>query len=100
MATVRDASGNAPFSTPDRRITSIEGIAKSYAVSPSDSVDLPNGVTTGILVDTAGAVKVTYKDGTVSEVYLIAGQWHLMEVTRIWATTVGTIAQGIEAGYA
>ncbi len=96
MAIVRDASGNSPFGL-DRHITPVTGIARSYDVAPSDSTDIPQGVTTALMCAGAGAVKVTYATGIVSTVYLQAGIWVVMEVIRVWATD--TTATGIEAGY-
>lgn len=97
MATVRDLSGNAPFAAPDRNISDVTGIARSYDVTPSDSVDLPNGVCAALSVAAAGDVKITYASGVTSTTYLQAGIWHPMDVTRVWST--GTTATGVEAGY-
>ena len=51
----------------------------------------------GLLVDSAGDVKVIYENGQEDTVYLAAGLWHGMEVKRVYST--GTTATGIHAGY-
>ncbi len=72
-------------------------IVHSEAVSPSDSVDLPSGATTGLLVDVTGAVKVTYISGATDTLTLAAGVWHPMGVIRVWAASL--TASGVHAGY-
>ncbi len=54
-------------------------------------------VTRALLVDVAGAVKVTYADGLADTVTLVAGVWHPMQVKIVWST--GTTATGLHAGY-
>lgn len=98
MATVRDLSGNAPFNGVDKAISEVPGISRSYPVTLSDTVDIPQGVTTALNCAAAGTVKVTYATGIVDTVYLNAGIWAQMEVIRVWNT--GTSATGVVAGYA
>lgn len=103
MAIVADLSGNAPFSlsntsgNKDGHNSNFDDIQRSYAVIPSDSVDLPNGACDAIMVTVAGLVKVTYVGGVVDAPYVGAGIWQPMNVKRIWAGT--TTATGIFAGY-
>ena len=70
-------------------------IGTSEIITPSDTVDLINKGR-GLLVDTAGTVKVTYEDGSIDTVTLTAGFWHPMRPTRVWTT--GT-AVGIHIGW-
>lgn len=72
-------------------------VRASVTVTPSDSVDLTDGSTKGVLVGVTGNVKITYETGVTDTVALAAGVWHPMAVTRIWST--GTTATGIHAGY-
>lgn len=69
----------------------------SVTVTGSDTVDLAQWPTQGILVDTSGTLKVSYPNGTTDTMTLTAGIWHSMAVRRIWST--GTSATGLHAGY-
>ena len=75
----------------------IRSVAYSEAVEPSDSVDLPGGLTRAVLVAESGIVSVTYANGVTDNPYLLAGVWHPMQVKRVRST--GTAATGIKAGY-
>lgn len=99
MAIKADLSGNSPGGpAPDKHNGSKDHIHRSYPVTASDTVDLPNGTTEALSVTTAGAYKVTYANGLTDSPYLIAGIWHPMNVTRVWST--GSVATaGISAGY-
>lgn len=101
MAIKRDLSGNSPAGNQpgqkDDHLSRIVSIKRSYTVTTSDTDDLPNGVTEGLLVETAGNVKVTYQTGVIDSPYLAAGVWHPMNVKRVWTTD--TDAVGINAGY-
>lgn len=77
--------------------TSNLSIKKAYAVTPSDSVNLPNGTTKALLVGTAGVVKVTFSSGVTCVVTLSAGTWHQMSVLRVWAASL--TAASVVAGY-
>lgn len=69
----------------------------AYDVVPSDSVDLPFA-TRGIMVATAGSLRVTFVGGeTVTLPALAAGMTHAARLSRIWLT--GTTATGIVALY-
>ena len=84
----------AGFTTdsPDR----IYGATDGQSVTPSDSADLAIGFCRGILVGTAGAVRVTLVSGTlVTFPSLVAGVIHPISATRIWAS--GTSASSIVA---
>lgn len=72
-------------------------IAFTVAVTPSDTVDLPNGVTRAIMVGADGSLAVTYANGTSDTIYLIAGVVHPIQVLRVKST--GTTATGVKAGY-
>lgn len=66
-------------------------------VTPSDTIDLPNGPTTGLLVKAPGNISANLPGaGTVVFTGVVAGQFFLATVTRILAT--GTTAT-VEAGY-
>ncbi len=59
--------------------------------------DLPNGVTSALLVTVAGTVNITWPDGTNHDgVHLAAGIWHPMAVIKVRS---GGTATGIKAGY-
>ena len=74
----------------------IVGIQDGFAVTPSDSVNLPS-VTRALLVDVEGSVRVTLISGTVLTIpRLAAGMWHPVYATRVHAT--GTTATGIVGG--
>ena len=61
-------------------------------IVPSDSSDLPH-VLSGLNVATPGTVRVTTKDGSTGDVFVAAGTFFPLRVTRVWAT--GTTATGI-----
>lgn len=65
--------------------------AKTVAVTPSDTVDLPGGVCRGFNLGAAGDVKVMYADGSTDTLYgLAAGVPQPYQVKRFFAT--GTVA--------
>ncbi len=72
-------------------------IAYTRPVTPSNTVDLPGGVTRALLVNQPGAVAVVYRDGTEDSLFLLEGVFHPVEVVRVKLT--GTTATGIKAGY-
>jgi len=68
------------------------------AVTPSDSVDLADGVTVGLYVGVAGDVVVVMENGsTVTLKDLAAGVVHPLAVERVKST--GTVATDILAAY-
>lgn len=72
-------------------------IRSANAVTPNDSADLSHPCR-ALLVAVSGDVKVDMKDnGSAVTVYLTAGVWIPMEVTRVYATD--TVATGIVAGW-
>ena len=75
----------------------IRQIAYTVPVDPSNSVDLPNGVTRGVVVNGAGFVSFTYPNGLTDTLYLNAGVLYPYTVKRIMVD--GTSATGIKAGY-
>ena len=67
-------------------------------VTPSDTVDLPDGDCRGILVGVAGIVRITTVTGQDRTITLLmAGVVHPIRARRIWAST--TTATGISAAY-
>lgn len=69
-----------------------------YAVTPSDTVDLPNGPTNGLYVTGAGNVVTNLESGgTATLTGLVAGQTLEICASRVLAT--GTTATGISALY-
>lgn len=75
-------SGQAPY----RRLV---------AVSPSDSVDLPGGMSHGLYIGTAGAIVVVDALGNTVTLAALANGWHPMCVRRVKST--GTLAMNIVA---
>ena len=68
------------------------------AVTPSDSVDLPNGLCRAFTVGVSGNVKVSYQSGATHILYGLAdGVPQPYQVARIWST--GTTATSISAIY-
>lgn len=64
-----------------------------FLITPNDSADLPK-LTRGIILGTAGAVRVTFLSGaTITIPYLVAGAIHSLQLSRIHST--GTTATGI-----
>ncbi len=73
-------------------------VTDAEPVIPSDSVDLPNGVTNGLYVGVAGNVNVITRKGNTRLVKnLTAGVFHPLRVRRVLIT--GTTAQDILAVY-
>lgn len=71
----------------------ISGAEGGKVITPSNSADLEY-VSRGILVATAGALKVTFANGDVEVIpYLAAGVIHSIRACRIWSTD--TTATGI-----
>lgn len=98
MAIVADRSGNSPVGfAPDIHASKNQAIRRSYDVTPSDTVNLPNGATEAILIDADAVVKVTYANGVIDTLSLAGGIWHPMNVLRIWASD--TTATDIKAAY-
>lgn len=63
-------------------------------VTPDDAADLPR-VSLALNVATAGRVRVTTLDGSVSDVTIEPGHAFPLRVRRVWST--GTTATGIRA---
>lgn len=72
-------------------------IAYTEAVTPSDTVDLPGGVTRALMVGADGNLAVVYANGTEDTIYLLAGVVHPIQVARVKSTS--TTATDIKAGY-
>jgi hypothetical protein len=71
------------------------------AVTPSDSVDLPDGPTRAILITGAGNLKVTTANGDVVTLP-ISTNWFgvtYLRVARIWATGTTVSTSNIFACY-
>jgi hypothetical protein len=75
----------------------IRQIAFSVPVTPSDTVDLVDGVTRAIMVNVSGFVAVRYANGLSDSIFMNAGVVYPLSVTRVLVT--GTSATGIKAGY-
>jgi hypothetical protein len=74
----------------------ISPLSIGFAVTPSDSVDLPQ-MTREMFFAGAGNVRVTWAgqpDGTFSTHAVLAGERLPWRISRVWAT--GTTATGIE----
>jgi len=63
-----------------------------FAITPSDTVDLPGATTAGILVASGGTLQVTMLNGKVLATTVAAG-WNNLVVTRVWNTN--TAATGL-----
>ncbi len=62
----------------------------AFAITPSDSSDLPGVATGGIYVGGAGAVTVTLKNGsTVTFSAVPVGTTLYIQAKRVWATGTG-----------
>jgi hypothetical protein len=66
-------------------------------VTPSDTGDLPDGVTRGLYVSGAGVLRVDDLSGATVEFVSSASQYHPLRVRRVRAE--GTTATGILALY-
>lgn len=78
----------------------IRQITYTVPVTPSDTVDLVNGPTRSIMVNSAGFVSVLYQNGLSDSIYMNAGVVYPLLVSRILVTgTPNTSATGIKAGY-
>jgi hypothetical protein len=73
--------------------SAISAFRGSETITASDSTDII--VTRGILVDVGGNVKLTFSNGDVDTLTLVAGMPYSFSVTRIWST--GTTATGLHA---
>ena len=62
------------------------------AITPDDASDLPQ-VTVALNVATHGSVRVTTRDGSVTDVTIAPGYAFPLRVTRVWES--GTTATGI-----
>lgn len=102
MAIVREQSGNGGFVgpasiAPDQHNShGQDPTNRTYAVTPSDTVDLPNGITEAVYCGAAGLLAVIYPGGQQDIVGVAAGR-NPLRVRRILAT--GTTATGISAAY-
>lgn len=98
MAIVRDLSDNRPNNAPivDGHINNNFSATDSDLVTPSDTTDLLDGITSGVSVDVAGTLVVTFADGTIDTLTLAAGIIHPISVKRIWTASTAT---GIHAYY-
>lgn len=87
------------MSRPQDALGHIGPVTSTVTVTPSDSAVISPPLR-GILLETAGALKVTYADGTVDTFAsggLAAGVWHPMyDITLVWDT--GTDTQVIHGG--
>lgn len=72
-------------------------IAFTRGVTPSDSTNLPGGVTRALMVGADGDVAVVYANGGEDTLFLLAGIVHPIQVARVKST--GTTATGIKAAY-
>lgn len=102
MAIVRDLSGNSPAGSlagqKDAHLSRKDRVHRSYAVTCSDTVDIPQGVTEALMVATAGDYTVIYGNDVQGTVNLAAGIWHPMNVKRVFSTGAASTT-GVEAGY-
>ncbi len=80
-------------------IREVENAAEdAYDIVPSDTADLPNGVTKAIYVGGSGDLRVTLASGnTVTYRALAGGIQHAIKAKRVWAT--GTTATLMLAVY-
>ena len=67
----------------------------SATITPSDTDGKVAPVSAAIQVDVAGAVRMTFADGTIDTLTLAASTPYPYQVIKVWAT--GTAATGIHA---
>ena len=68
-------------------------------VTPSDTVDLPDGVCNALYIGTSGYVKITAADGGVAEFKAVPVGILKVRARRVWATATGSIATDMVALY-
>lgn len=103
MAIVKELSGNGGImqgntaGAPDQHLPEDHDVPLNYSVPVvgSDTVNLPNGVTEYLVVNTAGNLKVTWPNGTTDTLTLPAGIFKLA-VLRVWLTG---LTAAVSAGY-
>lgn len=62
-------------------------------VTPSDTIDLPGGITTGLLCTTSGTLTCNLPGSGTATLVMTAGQFILVNVSRVLATgTTGACA--------
>jgi hypothetical protein len=69
-------------------------VPHAVAVTPSDSVDLPE-FTTALYVGGSGDLRVTMMDGEIVTFTAAPAGWHPIRVRRVWSS--GTTAASIVA---
>lgn len=80
------------------RAASSNGPASRIApVVPNDAADLPEGLTRGLFVGSAGSVSIIDETGAVAELLSGDSQYHPLRVRRVRAS--GTTAVAILALY-
>lgn len=57
-------------------------------VTPSDTADLPDGVTRGIFCTVSGNAKMTFMGGSTQTLPLTAGTLYSFFITRIWNSSL------------
>lgn len=63
------------------------GVMDMIDVTPSDSVDLPDGITRGIYCTSDGNVKMTFQGGSIQTLALTEGTLYSFFISRIWSTS-------------
>jgi hypothetical protein len=68
-----------------------------FAITPSDTADMPLGPTRSIYVGVTGDLKVTMIDGTTIVISNAAVGYHPLRALRVWST--GTAATNLTGLY-
>lgn len=69
---------------------------KLKAVTPSDTVDLPDGISQGLIVGTAGSANLVMADGSAADGVPLQAGYNPLQVKRV---KTGGTASNIWAGY-
>ncbi len=64
-----------------------------FLVTPSDTVDIPGGLSSMIYISVAGTLQVTDQSGAIVSLPSMIAGWHPIRARRVWSTN--TTATGI-----
>jgi len=65
---------------------------RGFAITKSDTVDIPEGITDAVWVGGAGIVKAVFEDGSTAEFTCVAGTLLPLKIRRVYsATTTATL---------
>ena len=64
-----------------------------FLITPSDSSDIPGGLSSAIYIAVTGTLQVTDQRGVIIALPNMIAGWHPIRISRVWATN--TTATGI-----